>query len=510
VTTSNISDITQTSVTTGGNVTSDGGEDIIIAGVCWSTSANTSVKDKHTNDSRVVGSFISKLTNLAPNTRYYIRAYAHNKVGTGYGDEISFTTNPLVVASLTTAPVTSVTSVSAISGGNISSDGGTAVTARGVCWSTSTNPTIADPHTIDGTGTGNFTSSLTGLSANTTYYVRAYAANIAGTAYGNEISFTTIPLAEVSLTTAPITSITPNSAISGGNVSSDGGATVTARGVCWSTSANPAITDQRTIDGTGTGSFVSSLTGLTASTTYFVRAYATNIAGTVYGNEVTFETIDVFANCGPVTDIDGNTYNSVTIGTQCWMQENLKTTRYRNGDPIPAGPALVDWYGTSSGAYVVYNNDNINNEKFGKLYNWYAVADSRHLCPTGWHAPTDAEWTILETYLTDNGFGFGGSGNDFAKSVAAASGWSESSLTGSVGNDQTSNNSSGFTALPGGCFHYRDLFDYIGTIGFWWSSSEGEPGTNNAWSRYLQNDSFTLINTQYDKHKGLSVRCIKD
>jgi len=411
VTTTSISDISQTSATTGGNVTSDGGEEIIIAGVCWSTSANTSVKDKHTNDSKVVGSFSSYLTGLTPNTRYYIRAYAHNKTGTGYGNEISFTTSPLVGAALTTAEATSITSSSAISGGNIIADGGSAVSERGVCWSTSTNPTIADSHTTDGTGIGSFTSILTGLTANTTYYV---------------------------------------------------------------------------------------------------RAYATNSAGTAYGNEVFFATSAVYANCGTITDIDGNTYNSVTIGTQCWMKENLKTTRYRNGDPIPSGLSDVDWYGTTSGAYEIYNNDNVNNDIFGKLYNWYAVADSRHLCPTDWHEPSDAEWIILETYLTNNGYGFSGGGNDIAKSVAATSGWVESSLAGSIGNDLASNNSSGFTALPGGFRHYKGLFDYIGYYGFWWSSSEGESGSDNAWCRYLHSNSIDLNNIQYDKRKGLSVRCLRD
>jgi uncharacterized protein (TIGR02145 family) len=411
VTTSNISDISQTSVTTGGNVISDGGEELIIAGVCWSTSANTSVKDKHTNDSKVLGSFTSNLTGLTPNTKYYIRAYAHNKVGTGYGNEISFTTSLLVGATITTAPVTSISSSSAISGGNISSDGGTPVTDRGVCWSTSTNPTIAGSHTTDGTGIGSFTSNLTGLTVNTTYYV---------------------------------------------------------------------------------------------------RAYATNTAGTEYGNEVTFVTSAVYANCGTVTDIDGNTYNTVTIGTQCWMKENLKTTKYRNGDPIPTGLSDVDWSGTTSGAYAIYKNDNKNNDTFGKLYNWFAVADNRHLCPTDWHEPSDLEWTILEAYLTNNGYGFGGGGSDIAKSMAFTSGWDESSLAGSVGNDQASNNSSGFSALPGGFLHYQGFFRYIGYIGFWWSSTKGESGSENAWNRYLQNNSSDLINIQYDKHKGLSVRCIRD
>jgi uncharacterized protein (TIGR02145 family) len=342
--------------------------------------------------------------------------------------------------------------------------------------------------------------------AGTKYYVRAYATNSEGTAYGNEVSFTSNPILLATLTTVSVSAITTTSAMSGGNITSDGGSEITARGVCWGTVTEPALTGSHTIDGTGIGNYSSSLTGLIPNTSYYVRAYATNFAGTVYGNVLPLTTQQVKS----LTDIDGNVYHYITIGNQIWMTENLKTTRYRNGDPILTNLSDGNWSGTTSGAYANYNNDNKNNERFGRLYNWYAVADSRHLCPSGWHEPGNAEWTTLETYLTNNGYGFGGEGNDIAKSLSATSDWHESGLAGSVGNDQASNNSSGFTALPGGFRHNLGYFDYLDYIGFWWSSSEGEAGSKVARSRNLQNNSINLNPTLYDKHKGLSVRCIKD
>lgn len=201
---------------------------------------------------------------------------------------------PTGAPTLSTDPVTALTDVNATSGGNISADGGSPVTARGVCWSTTTVPTVAlTTKTVDGTGTGVFVSNITGLTASTTYYLRAYATNIYGTAYGNEISFTTnAPAAVVPvLTTNTVTGITTVSATSGGNITSDGGSTITARGICWSTATGPTTALlTKTSDGSGTGAFVSSMSGLLAGTTYFIRAYAINSVGTAYGNEVSFTT----------------------------------------------------------------------------------------------------------------------------------------------------------------------------------------------------------------------------
>lgn len=188
--------ITTNSATCGGNVTSDGGATVTKRGICYSTSQNPQL----TNASSVeasnggTGTFTCNLTGLTPNTKYYVKAYAINSVGTSYGTEKSFTTtNNITKPTVTTsAPVlTSITTTSATCGGNVTSDGGANVTARGVCWNTSGNPTISNQHTTDGTGTGQFTSTITGLSANTTYYVKAYATNSAGTAYGSQKSFKT-------------------------------------------------------------------------------------------------------------------------------------------------------------------------------------------------------------------------------------------------------------------------------------------------------------------------------
>ena len=184
-----------------------------------------------------------------------------------------------------THPVTEISANAAVGSGEVVEDGRAEVTARGICWSTVENPTIADGHSNAGAGLGSFTSTMTELLSNTTYYVRAYATNSEGTSYGEQVSFMTleeiIELATVN--TSLVTSITSTSAMAGGDVTADGGAEVTARGVCWSTSQEPTIDGEHTENGAGTGEFTSELSGLEQNTTYYVRAYATNSEGTAYG-----------------------------------------------------------------------------------------------------------------------------------------------------------------------------------------------------------------------------------
>lgn len=291
--------VTTNSAICGGNVTADGGADVIQRGVCYSTSQNPNTSSHVVTSGVGMGTFSCTLTGLSANKIYYVRAYAINSVGTAYGEQMSFTTESgggttPVSPTVTTSTPSSVTLSSALCGGNVTSDGGANVIQRGVCYSTSQNPTTSSQIVTSGIGTGSFTCNLTGLSENTTYYVRAYAINSVGTAYGEQKNFTTTNGGN-NATTPTVTTSTPfdiytYSAACGGNVTSDGGASVIQRGICYSTSQNPTINSWIATSGEGTGSFTCYMTGLNQNTTYYVRAFATNSEGTSYGNQVSFTT----------------------------------------------------------------------------------------------------------------------------------------------------------------------------------------------------------------------------
>ena len=211
-----------------------------------------------------------------------------------------------------------------------------------------------------------------------------------------------------------------------------------------------------------------------------------------------------------VIDINDNVYNTVTIGTQIWMKENLKTTRYNDGTSIPLVIDNTEWMELRTPGYTWHNNDKlVYRTPYGALYNWYSVNTSK-LCPSGWHVPTDEEWTVLTDYLINIGYGYEGSGNDIAKSLAAQLDWSASSEAGNVGNDLENNDRSGFTAIPGGNRNTYGGFTPLGKYGFWWSSTESS--ADYAWYRRIDyhNSDVGRGESHFTKFYGFSVRCIKD
>jgi uncharacterized protein (TIGR02145 family) len=398
---------------------------------------------------------------------------------------------------LKTNDVTEISINTAISGGQIVKDWGYPISERGVCWSSNHPPTILDSKTSDGTGTGIFISSIAGLQSGQTYYIRAYAIHNAGISYGNVVTFNTLPMWP-RVSTEPVTNVTSTSALCGGSIISSGESSITAQGICWSINENPTIADNIAIVSTDVDSFTSVLTGLVGNTKYYVRAYATNIYGTGYGNEVFFATK---GNIGSLSDIDGNTYSTIVIGSQIWMSENLKTTKYNDDSAISLVTDNATWTVITTPGYCWYNNDEgANKDTYGALYNWYAVNTGK-LCPTGWHVPDESDWNVLTDYL--GGYGIAGLSTAGGKlKEAGSTHWLNQP-------NYFATNETGFTALPGGYRLYQTGgYDQIGIFGHWWSSTE--KGPNDAWYHdmvyYLD-----LIPVYSDSKKwGYSVRCLKD
>ena len=300
-----------------------------------------------------------------------------------------------------------------------------------------------------------------------------------------------------------------------GSVTQDGGETVTARGFCWNTTGTPTLSDAHTLDSSGVGTFTTTLTGLTAGTTYYVRAYATNALGTTYGIPLTFTTSTF--NCGTsiVTDYDDNLYYTVQLGDQCWMRENLRTTHYADGIAIPAG---------SAGSYeVAYrynpNNDANNVATYGYLYNYMALMHGaassaanpsgvQGICPTGWHVPSDAEWTQLTDYVSSvPEYRCGGDSTRIAKAMAATEGWENYGGTCVVGNDQSANNATGFTARPAGSFAVS--YDSYTILAYLWSCTENSENNRFVMTRYINRAGRNVKSGGYSKINSYPVRCLK-
>jgi len=320
------------------------------------------------------------------------------------------------------------------------------------------------------------------------------------------------------ISTLPIGNITSTSANSGGNITNNGGSAVTQRGIVWSTSPNPTTANNSTNNGSGTGSFSSNLIGLTANTTYYVRAYAINSAGTSYGNQVSFTTstgggTGIVSNPGPGVTYNSYNYPTVILGNgQEWMAHNLRTTQYNDGTSIPLVTDPNQWAANANNSTSLpmmcwYNNDQATYtaNNFGALYNWYAVNPltngNKNVCPAGWHVPTDAEWSTFINYLDPNAGG--GNNNNTAGGKMKSTG---TQYWQSPNTDAT--NESGFSGLPGGYRLSYGSFYGIGSSGSWWSSSEYDPSF--AWYRLLVYFSGGVYRLDTSKELGFSVRCLRD
>ena len=653
VLTSSVSGITQSTASCGGNVTSDGGSTITERGVCWSTSQNPTIADAHTSDSTGTGTFTSSITGLTPGTTYHVRAYATNSVGTTYGEEVTFTTTsadtivdgqpcpgtptvtdidgnvyntvrlgdqcwmkedmrathfadgtPILVGYHTT----SQTDPYYYSGGRVLYNWAAAIYrdssinsnphwVQGVCpagwhlpsaveWTVFTDHIRNQPEYTCGGDTsyiakalasvtgwhyrngecypgdqsmtannasgfgiipggycnGDNTSSSFNLIGSTAYLWSSteYSSNYGRTfslTYDSEkvrLSYSSkrfglsvrclrneTSATQPTVTTNIVNNITSITAACGGNVTSSGGDAVLTRGVCWSTSQNPTISGNHTTDNSGTGLFTSKLTGLLPSTTYYVRAYATNSAGTAYGETVTFTTnvpampvIDEKScpSSPTVTDFDGNIYSTVLLGNRCWMRENLRTTHFADGTAIPPGDS-----DTSYTNPYFYINPNIDVPVNGYLYNWSAAMHGagssntlpsgvQGVCPTGWHLPSDAEWTLLTDYISSVPEHL--CDGKIAKALASATEWSTSAYDCAVGNDQGINNTSGFSAVPAGSCYGSSFYGAGSSTSFW---SSMEYNSYNVWYRNMYSSTSNFIRSNWGtKYYGYSVRCICD
>ncbi len=403
------------------------------------------------------------------------------------------------IPSVTTAKVTNIGVTEVICGGIISDDGGSPIITAGVCWSDSPIPSVLNKVSsgvisCDGT----FLSKITDLEGGRTYFIRAYSENSYGIGYGTTVVFKTLNGIDEVLT-EPVTNLTDTSATLNGKIvianmpSTD---IIFEFGQTYNYESKKMLS-QKPITQTTNENVSVTINGLIPGTTYHYRIKAISNSDTIYGTDMTFNTL--------IKDADGNVYHTIQIGNQTWMQENLRTTKYSNGDLI--GTTSTPSLDISGINYPQYQWP-CSMAAAGRYYTYYTIIDSRNICPPGWHVPSDDEWTSLTDYLSDNNYGFEGNRLKISKSLAAQSGWEEDSAPGNVGNDQASNNKSRFTGLASGGRYSNGVVEFVNHHGIWWSSSESSD--DFAFFRCIGYIPGVVFRGHFNKAYGLPIRCVKN
>ena len=499
--TSAVTNITAFTAYCGGTIANDGGSPVTTRGICWNTSPSPTTSDFKITAGSGSGNFLAQMTGLESSTQYFVRAFATNSAGTSYGQEMTFYTTAGNITLSTTA-MSNITTTTAQSGGNITLNGGSPVIARGVCWNTAPYPTVANNKTTDGSGNGAYTSNLTDLALNTQYYIRAYATNGLGTSYGNQLTFTTLP------NLPPVAPYSPFPE----NGSQNQSVSVVLSWSCSDPENDPLTYDvffgaenPPTQVVTAIADTFYTQGNLNYNTTYYWKIVAHDDHGNSTEGEVwSFTTMEEQWQCGDVfvDNRDGQEYNTVQIGTQCWMAENLNIGTRINGSQNQQNNGTTEKY--------CYDNQEMYCDVYGGLYQWNemmlysSTPGIQGICPVGMHIPTDGEWCTLTSFL------------DLSVDCSLTA-YSGTTVGGKMKETGTihwnypnvgATNSSGFSALGAGERDWSGPFMNFGNSASYWSSSYHDASTS--WFRSLYVSWTTIYRYGMNKSCGFSVRCLKN
>ena len=482
VQTSDITDIQLTSALLAGSLIFDGNDAATVAGFCWGRSSEPTLLGNHQELKVTNNSFSYALSNLEDETQYFVRAYARNKIGVVYGEEKSFTTQSAVIPTVITTDATNISYTTATVGGTITSDGGADITERGVCYSTTVNPTIENTKITSGTGTGTYTINLTELTDSTTYYVRAYAINKKGISYGKNVSLMTKPKELATISTVSVTEVTSYSAVVSVLITSDGGTSIIESGFCYSTSNIPNISNTKIVNTSLKSDFSCQIIGLQKNTTYYIRAYAINAIGVAYSDAITIQTINPIENGHEYVDLGLSVkWATMNIGAVSpedygdyftWGEIEPKD-EYRSGN--------YKWYNWRSGKFTKYGTDSEVGVVDHKL-TLDMEDDAAHMNWGGnWRMPTMIECTELDTNCR----------------------WTLTSRNGVIGYEIIGPNGNSIF-LPAAGSNYSGL-DHQGVQGRYWARNLNEYLSDYAIVLYFDSSYYYEVTSSY-RALGLSIR----